>query len=1020
MIALGEFTIDEERLELRRGEEKVSVEPLVFRLIVQLARNCGRMVSKEDLVETTWEGRAISDSSISRAVSLARRALATPSCPNPIRSFYGTGYQLASTVGTESATPAVERGTCGPLPGTDFVGRDREITALTDALADLAASRGSLHLVSGEPGIGKTRFSEEVANAARKRTIAVRIGRCSESAGAPSFWPWLQILRPEAEQGQEPGASDNLARNTGLRERILELASHDSGMKAAARDRFALFDGVLTQLSAQGRRSPILLVIDDLHCADNATLELLTFLAPEVAALPVMIVATYREFEAQRSTACRAALGRLSRHPATHTYALAGLSRSEVGRLLQGSPLSDTLEDELFAKTGGNPLFLKQLAAIAEARATASPNQLSIDDIRTFPVAVQDAIGLHLANLSSFCRETLAIGAVVGRSFALRNLARARADVDATRLLDGMDEAVRAGLVKADSHQQESRYTFSHILVRDYLYAKLSPSVRARMHAAIAQDLIDSASFYGAARAATIAHHLRAALPGTSTDSAISWSRRAADFARSQFAYAEAAWQIEEALRALNDAMDVDNRLRCELLLELSDCQIRAGDRDKARLSCEQAIAVGRSLQVPDLLARAALTLTPGFFSIETALYDEGLIELLEEALAACDPPDYQLRARLLGRLSTALYWSDKTERREALSREALSLTAETDIDDDTRAFALHARHCALWRPENAAERTRLAERAVALTERSGDKESNLLYRTMLITDLAETASIEKLEWEIERFAAISEQLKQPQSLWLTPMFRGMTALMRGQFDRVPELAGEVARIGGRVQSADAESACAGLLLFRQFETGDGDDMLQRVRAHIETHPRILLFRAVPPWVAAELGYEQTARDDLQFFSSEDFRNVPRDMNWLGTLGFLSLAAAELRDSTAAAVLMDLLEPFADRFAVLGHATVTLGAVSSHVGRLAAVCGQWPRARSHFAAGLAMNRAAGASPWVARALFDLGRELLLRGEAQEATACFAEADALAGALGMTHLQRRLAATTGACDSFLPS
>jgi hypothetical protein len=569
-----------------------------------------------------------------------------------------------------------------------------------------------------------------------------------------------------------------------------------------------------------------------------------------------------------------------------------------------------------------------------------------------------------------------------------------------------LDRAISAELVRRSSEAPQL-YEFCHVLIRDHLYETQSALEVARCHDRLAVWLESRALSPSTSSSAVIAFHSGASLPLGDPERALHWSRHAARFATERYAYDEACSQLERALALLDAAPKPPApESRCELLLDLSEARLRAGSRVSAEQSCGEAVAIARELGASALLARAAFALVPGFFSIETALYDDYLIELLEDAIEATSPEDARLRARLLGRLATALYWSPDVARREALSTEAVRL-ASVDSDPETAAYALHARHCSLWGPENLAERIDLAKEAVSLSEVSGDQEASLLYRTILITDLAEAGSFGQVDQEIRCYEETAAELQQAQSTWLSSMFRGMQALLQGRFGNVPELISEVQVIAQHLRSNDAENAWAGQTLFAMFEAGHGESMLKLLREHISNHPRVLLFQSVPPWVAAELGHTTDAQRDLNRFAEASFESVPRDMNWLGTISFLALAAAELRDVSAAEQLSDLLEPFQDRFALLGHATVSLGAVASHLGRLAAVLDDWDRAEVLFARGRALNEGAGASPWLARALFDEARERVLRRDWADVHQLLGEASRMSRNLGMDHLSSRV-------------
>ena len=213
----------------------------------------------------------------------------------------------------------------------------------------------------------------------------------------------------------------------------------------------------------------------------------------------------------------------------------------------------------------------------------------------------------------------------------------------------------------------------------------------------------------------------------------------AAAAASSRFAYLEAAMQYRLALN-LTSGHAKYRRLECECYIGLAESLTRTGDRSSAWTACTEAATLARLLAAPDLLARAALSLSPGFLSIETGFYDPEHVHLLQEAIESNSSAAPALQVELLSRLVTALYWSESDSRGPSISAEAVRL-AELAGDNRSLALALHARHSALWHPDFTDERTAIARRLVALSRETDDIEGSLIYRAGLITDLAEVGS---------------------------------------------------------------------------------------------------------------------------------------------------------------------------------------------------------------------------------------------------------------------------------------
>ena len=197
-----------------------------------------------------------------------------------------------------------------------FVGRGREIAELSAGLDDAIAGRGRLFLISGEPGIGKTRLADELAVNAASRGMRVMWGRCWEGGGAPAYLPWVDVLRTLILN-----ASRDRERHSALPAEIAQLIpelSSETTMPRVTADpqqaRFRLFDAIATLLKRFARSVPLLVILDDLHEADHSSLELLKFVARGLTDSRVVIVGTYRDAEVRRSSYLAESISEIVRH----------------------------------------------------------------------------------------------------------------------------------------------------------------------------------------------------------------------------------------------------------------------------------------------------------------------------------------------------------------------------------------------------------------------------------------------------------------------------------------------------------------------------------------------------------------------------------------------------------------------------------------------------------------------------------------------------------------------------------
>jgi predicted ATPase len=442
-------------------------------------------------------------------------------------------------------------------------GRTHELERLAKAADDARAGRGGTVLVCGEPGIGKTRLAEEVARHARPQGTRVVWGRAWEGGGAPPFWPWIQIARALLKVGADPPAE------LGRLSPDLGASGGPSPLLATSADRFVLFDSMLRFVRDAAGREPLLLVFDDLHAADVGTVQMLGFLAPELRDERVLVVGTFRDVEARLQPPIGDALaavgraGEVLRLPRLGRAAVAAIAREHVA-------LDDVDVDVLFAKTEGNPLFVRETARVLATEGRADDGTLPLSD------GVRAAIRAHLGRVSPERRRDLEVAAVIGREFAATALAPI-VDVPVSELVGRLSEAAAAGFL---IETMPSRFAFVHGLFREVLLADLGARA-APIHASIAERL--EALHAGDPTAlAEIARHWLDAGPDHAAR-ACEAARHAAEGAISALAYSEAADLFERALSAHEQASPGDARGRAEAQLAIGDARIRAGETRAGR-----------------------------------------------------------------------------------------------------------------------------------------------------------------------------------------------------------------------------------------------------------------------------------------------------------------------------------------------------------------------------------------------------------------------------------------------------
>jgi len=378
-----------------------------------------------------------------------------------------------------------------------------------------------------------------------------------------------------------------------------------------AQARFRLFDSVTQFFKSACQVKPLVLLIDDLHWADRASLLLLEFLGKDVPSARILVLATYRDVEVGRHHPLSQTLADLARQGLTDRIPLGGLSEKEVAQFIEmstGFSPPEPLVSSVFSRTEGNPFFVNEIVKllVSEGRLTgaggAGPVSIQL------PQGVRDVIGRRLNHLSEDCNRVLAISAAIGREFSVEVLEKV-SDKSGDRLVELLDEAV-SGRVVNESARVPGDYSFSHALIRDVLYEELGPNRRVRLHRKISAVLENMFATSLHEHLPELAYHFLQGAAGGDIDKAMDYAVRAAERATVLLAYEEAAGYYERALEALELRRNLDDRRRCELLLGAGEAHKRAGDSAKARAAFEKAAEVARRIGAPELLALAALGLS--------------------------------------------------------------------------------------------------------------------------------------------------------------------------------------------------------------------------------------------------------------------------------------------------------------------------------------------------------------------------------------------------------------------------
>ena len=917
--------------------------------------------------------------------------------------------------------PAKTNGAALVSGDRSFVGRVPELARLAKSLDESLAGNGQIVMVAGEPGIGKTRLATRVATEAKARGMLVLWGRCKEEPGAPPYWPWLQAIDAFALDHDDATLRSALGRGLGHIAGIAEeVAVRFPDLPPVARAshpdqaRFQLFDALTAFWKRVAGTRGLLIVLDNLHAADTASLRLLEFLASEIGSDRMMTLGTYRDIELSRHHPLSNTLGELARHAWVKKIRLGGLALGETAELViatAGREPSRELINAVHGQTEGNPLFLQEMTrylaheGVIGANAPAAGGLVTV---RRIPEGITEVIGTRLNRLSKTCNQVLGNAAVIGRAFRIDLLTRVNDGISGDDCVAALEEAEAAHIVEA-GHEPGS-YEFTHALIRETLYDELSAVPRARLHQRVGVSLAAGRGASEMSTLAAIAHHYCAALPGGDAENALEYARLAAERANALFAYEESVRLLRMALQAADTLVGIDPIRRSALLLALGEALTRAGEYVEA---CEilslaaNAVRGNRSPEASKLFARAAV-------AFETASWrpgekGEAAVRLLREALDWLAGPESIDQARVLSALARAHTLNGEAE--EAMKVTDLSIPMARRLGDPaTLESALRAGMIAhlnrgAWKSTAA-----LSEEAMRIADAIGDADHAMEAMTGYLTTLMTLGELKARIHELHAFYRRAQALRQPFYLYYAATSSASLALFEGRLADSERFAEEALTLGQRQPGIDALGVYGIQMFSIRREQGRLREVAPIVRRFVANSPSSGAWRPGLAVIYAELEMRDDARRALEDLAKNAFAQLARDALWLTSIGYLAEVCSFLDDQTRAAVLYETLMPHSGNNLVTGANLVCVGAVDRHLGMLAATMKRWDTAEEHLIAATASNRRQGALPWVGHTQHQHARMLVARngpGDRDRARVLIDEASATSASLGMLRLSELL-------------
>ncbi len=885
-----------------------------------------------------------------------------------------------------------------------LVGRDPELTVLRQRWSELAANNRRVIALEGEPGIGKTTLAASFARDTHREGANVLYGRAEEEAIVP-YAPLVEALRHYVVQRSD--LQFDHALRIHLRELgwlIPELADHRAEPRVPTDDprlqRMRLYQAVAALVAHAASQRSVLLVLEDLQWADADTLLILRQVLREATPRPVLALVTYQASEVALDHPLWHLLSDFHRDLGVTRLVLRGLGDEAITDLVaNGDPPTAEFIQRLREHTSGNPFFVEEVVRSLRESGPGQYRDLSVEDLVVLPEGVQVVIQNRLRRLEPPTRDALAAAAVLGHDF---NVEMLESVIDDDRPADALDAAVRAGLV-LDGSQSDEGYRFRHALGREAIYRSIGRSRRAQLHVRAAREL-EQRRRVTDVDAAQLAHHFVESDRSEVADEAIAYSREAAKRALETHAYEDAGHHYRRALDVLERHRAHDLPTRCSLLRRLGAVSWQ-GSGPSARMIFEQAVAVARGLGEHSHFAEAALGLGGRFYAPTGP--DEPYIELLEEALDWVHDDD-SLRARLLGRLAEHLIFVDPN-RAARLSAEALEVASGLR-DPSILSAALLSRHAALLPTQHLDERRRLATDEVNVARRCGLRELEALGHHWLLYDLLEAGDVIAANASQQRLQALADELCQPLYRHSALVWGRVLEQLSGRFEHAAQLAHEALNLAQGAHGEDAKIH----FLAQQLAVAHDQGGEERLLRSLEQRAR----GGDPLWSAAACLLELDSADGsvgpraFGTLTASSLPDLPRNVFWLTTLAWLAEVSARVGDPERAAVLYELLTPFADRFVQLTF-NASFGCVHRHLGLLAGTLGRSQQAAEHFDEALRRHAAIRALPLEARTCCDYAEALLANraaGSTRDATLMLERAGRLAEACGATKTlqrQRRL-------------
>ncbi len=895
-------------------------------------------------------------------------------------------------------------------PALPFVGRSSELETLRSLLPRAPGEGRRFVLVGGEPGSGKSRLVREFMRDASTEEAVILYGACDAVVRAP-YGPFAEALEhlTDVVEPQEIGSAAGAGELARL---VPEISTRLGELPAPVvadpdTERHRLHTAVTDVLEVVGRRRPVVLVIEDAHWADVPTLLLLRHLARAARGARLLLLATFRDTEAEVPEALAETLADLRRSDDVVRIRLRALSAEEVRDFVQravdarpGTDLGE-LPDAITELTGGNPFLVCELwRALLETRIVdfvdGTPKVTRpLTELGT-PESVREVVSQRLARLSPATTGVLELAAAVGAEFEL-DLIRGASGLAERDVRATLDESVRSGLVDELSGHRLS-FRFTHELVRRAVYDRLTAVRRAELHLRVGEAR-EQAEGRSARALADLAHHFTAAAPLGGVERAVEYNILAARAATEALAFDEAARLLQTALELGLD----DETRRAQVLLELGYARHRAGRASDAFGAFTAAADIARELGDAEMLARAAI-------GYEEAAWRPGAVrdatDLLEEASAALGDQRSELRVGLLSGLARALDLRGDQLRGAVVRNTAIELARK--LND--RAGLANILMRSYWsRGATSLEKIiEMLSEAKALGEEMGNVEIQTEAASWRVPSFVAAGDLTSARSEGRDLLEMAHASAQPFMIHVAEHYRSAIALADGRLAEAEDAA-KRSDEAAHLLTGGVTTGTYGLQLFSlRREQGRLAELAPVVRILAGSGRDRGSWRPGLVSLLVELGMEAEAQRELERIAAEGLDQFRQSL-WLAALTYIADASAALRDASTAALVYPELEPLTGMNVMIGHLVTYYGAADRYLGMLAATLEEWDLAADHFERAIALNREMGATTWLAHTQYQYARALVASGRRDDRRvgSLLGEAHELAVRIGLKALLPRI-------------